>query len=145
MSSLCNAECENCFFKEGCRGCEETCGSPFGGKCIAAEYIKVGGIEKYHQFKEKLRNEINSLLSYLGIPEANELHELKGEYVNLEYTLSNGEKVKFLNDCDIYLGAQIELPDSEICCGVAANTDFILICTYGEGGINPELVCFKKR
>ena len=31
------------------------------------------------------------------------------------------------------------------CFGVAANMDFILICTYEENGENPELVIYKKR
>ena len=47
MSSLCNANCNDCNFKENCCGCTKTNGSPFGGRCIAAEYIKVGGIQKY--------------------------------------------------------------------------------------------------
>ena len=29
--------------------------------------------------------------------------------------------------------------------GIAANMDFLLVCTYEENGENPELVIYKKR
>ena len=66
--------------------------------------------------------------------------------LNLEYTLPNGTKVKFLDDQTTYLGNQLEseiIPD--VCFGVLANMDFILICTYEQGGTNPELILYKKR
>ena len=31
------------------------------------------------------------------------------------------------------------------CFGIAANMDFLLVCTYEENGENPELVIYKKR
>lgn len=31
------------------------------------------------------------------------------------------------------------------CFGIAANMDFLLVCTYEENGKNPELVVYKKR
>lgn len=31
------------------------------------------------------------------------------------------------------------------CFGIAANTTFLLMCTYEENGNNPELVVYKKR
>jgi hypothetical protein len=66
--------------------------------------------------------------------------------VNLEYTLPNGRKVKFLNDETTYLGNQLE---SEIvdglCFGVLANMDFIMVCTYEEEGKNPQLLLYRKR
>lgn len=145
MKSICNANCNECQFKEGCKGCENTCGSPFGGRCIAAEYIKVGGIMKYSEMKETLLTEINSLLTALELPKADNLCELKGEYVNLEYILPCGETVKFLNDNNIYLGTQIEIDGLDRCFGVVADMDFILICSYGDGGSTPELICYRKR
>ena len=33
----------------------------------------------------------------------------------------------------------------ERCLGIAANMDFLLVCTYEENGENPELVFYKKR
>ena len=60
-------------------------------------------------------------------------------------TLPNGTKAKFLNDSQTYLCSQIEYESKEICFGVVANMDFILVCSYGENGSNPELLIYKKR
>ena len=35
--------------------------------------------------------------------------------------------------------------DAGRCFGVLANMDFILVCAYGEGGADPELLLYKKR
>ena len=69
-----------------------------------------------------------------------------GGYINLEYRLPNGSNVKFLDDGATYLGNQLESTvESGWCFGIAANADFILVCTYEENGENPELVVYKKR
>lgn len=143
--SICGAKCEECSFKEGCRGCAETCGKPFGGRCVAAEYIQVGGAEAYTIFKKKLHEEINALLESLDIPPAEALYELPGHFVNLAYPLPSGENVKFLDDKKIYVGAQIEFAGAGVCYGVVADTDFILVCSYSVNGSEPELVTYKKR
>ncbi|MBQ9472518.1 MAG: DNA-binding protein, partial [Ruminococcus sp.] len=75
---------------------------------------------------------------------------LVGKFVNLEYRLPNGMRVKFLDDETTYLGAQLESEFDEHACsdrcfGVLAGTDFILISTYGADGADPELVLYKKR
>ena len=98
MRTYCGANCEGCPSKENCKGCRETCGSPFGGRCVAAEYIKFGGLEAYQKFKQKLLGEINALLAAQEIGAIDGFFELVGEYVNLEYTMPSGEKVKLLND-----------------------------------------------
>ena len=41
MTGLCGADCTNCKWSAGCKGCRATCGKPFGGGCIAAEYILI--------------------------------------------------------------------------------------------------------
>ena len=41
-----------------------------------------------------------------GLPRVEKLNALVGKYVNLEYTLPNGQKVKFLDDQKTYLGNQ---------------------------------------
>ena len=64
------------------------------------------------------------------MPKLEKLNALVGSYVNLEYTLPSGIKVKFLNDNTTYLGNQLESEIVEgLCFGVLANMDFILICT----------------
>ena len=59
--------------------------------------------------------------------------------------MPSGVKVKFLNDKNVYLGAQIEFADLGICCGVVADTGFILICSYSMNGLEPELIIYHKR
>ena len=74
------------------------------------------------------------------------LNALVGRYVNLEYRLPDGNKVKFLDDDTTYLGNQLNSKfGGDRCFGVLANMDFILVCTYEENGANPELVIYKKR
>lgn len=143
--SICGADCSKCPTKDECGGCTRTNGRPFGGRCVAAEYIKFGGIESYNEFKENLKNEINELLDSLNIPKADNLFELHGKFINLVYVLPSGEKVKFLNDNNIYLGSQIEFADLGICYGVVADTNFILVCSYSVDGSEPELITYKKR
>ena len=63
----------------------------------------------------------------------------------LEYPLTNGTTVKFLNKNDVYLGNQIEKDKSERCYGVVANENFILICEYGCNGSEPEIILYKRR
>ena len=94
MKTICGADCRKCPFREECRGCAETCGRPFGGTCVAAEYIKAGGLEKYREFKQVLLGEVNTLLEANGIPPADGLQELAGFYVNLPYPLPSGRAVK---------------------------------------------------
>ena len=144
MSSICGINCDECQLKTDCRGCSETCGKPFGGACVAAEYIKTGGREEYDRFKKSLLAEINKLLCENGIPQAEALYELAGSYVNLAYPLPSGEAVKLLDDKRVYLGAQIEAA-GDFCFGVLADTSFILVCSYGENGSEPELLIYKKR
>ena len=74
------------------------------------------------------------------------LNALVGGYINLEYRLPNGQTVKFLDDNATYLGNQLECEfGGDRCFGIAANMDFLLVCTYEENGENPELVIYKKR
>ena len=100
-------------------------------------------------FKKRLIDEINAL-HIEGLPKVEKLNALVGKFVNLEYRLPNGMRVKFLDDETTYLGAQLESEFGEHACsdryfGVLAGTDFILISTYGADGADPELVLYKKR
>lgn len=150
MESICKADCENCGYgkQNGCKGCSNTKGCPFGKQCFIAKYILTGGKENYELFKKQLIDEINSL-HIEGMPQINELIALNGAFVNLEYHLPNGEKVKYLEDDQIYLGNQVECEfgDGEVlrCFGVVANLNFILVSEYGANGTDPELIIYKKR
>ena len=109
------------------------------------KYEQLGDNGEFEEFKRKLIEEINNL-NIEGMPKLEKLNALVGSYVNLEYTLPSGAKVKFLNDNTTYLGNQLEseLVDG-LCFGVLANMDFILVCAYEADGKNPELILYKKR
>lgn len=108
-------------------------------------YEELGDDGQFDAFKQKLIEEINDL-HIEGMPKVEKLNALVGKYVNLEYRLPNGMKVKFLNDQTTYLGNQLESEfGGERCFGILANMGFILICTYEKEGDNPDLVLYKKR
>jgi len=109
------------------------------------KYSSLGGEEKLEEFKKQLMEEFNAL-NIEGLPRVESLNVLSGSFINMEYTLENGEKVKFLDDRATYLGNQYPcLFGGERCFGIAANMGFLLVCTYGENGEDPELVIYKKR
>ena len=109
------------------------------------KYEELSDNGEFEAFKNQLIDEINAL-NIEGMPKLDKLNALVGSYVNLEYRLPGGQSVKFLDDGTTYLGNQLECEfGGDRCFGVLANMDFILVCTYGEGGSNPELVLYKKR
>ena len=108
-------------------------------------YEEIGGNQAFEEFKSTLIEEINAL-NIEGMPKLTRLNALVGSYVNLEYRLPNGDTVKFLDDNATYLGNQLECEfGGDRYFGIAANMDFILVCTYEENGENPELVLYQKR
>ena len=112
---------------------------------IWKRYAEIGGKEKLEEIQKQLIDELNALLQIEGLPRVENLNVLPGEFVNLEYILPNGEKVKFLDDKQTYLGSQLENASGDKCVGIVASMDFLLVCTYEENGENPELVIYKKR
>lgn len=144
MLSICGADCcTECGRKDECGGCVKTGGHPFGGKCFAAECIKRGGFEEFKSIKKALTEEFNAL----GIKdlEVKDFNLLNGFYVNLEYPLPNGQSVKFLEDNNVYWGNQIEIPGSDRCYGIVADDNYLLVCEYGCGGTEPEIILYRKR
>ena len=109
------------------------------------KYDELSDNGQFEEFKKKLIQEINDL-NIEGMPKVESLNALVGSYVNLEYPLPSGAKVKFLNDQTTYLGNQLESEfGGDRCFGVLASMDFILVCTYESEGRNPELVLYKAR
>ena len=104
---------------------------------------ELAGDGQFEALKKQLIEDINAL-QIPGMPRLERLNALVGSYVNLEYPLPGGQRAKFLDDRTTYLGNQLE-PGGERCFGVLANADFILVCTYGENGTDPELLLYKKR
>jgi len=109
------------------------------------QYKYLGGAGKFEEFKKQLISEFNDL-KIEGMPKVEKLNALVGGYINMEYKLPNGQTVKFLDDNATYLGNQLECEfGGGRCFGIAANMDFLLVCTYEANGENPELVIYKKR
>lgn len=108
-------------------------------------YEELSDNGQFEEFKKVLLEEINAL-HIEGMPKVEKLNALVGKYVNLEYRLPSGMKAKFLDDTTTYLGNQLESEfGGDRCFGILANMDFILICTYGAEGADPELILYKKR
>ena len=108
-------------------------------------YEELGGKDGFEEFKNTLINEFNDL-RIEGLPQIDCLNVLSGSFINLTYTLPNGDKVKFLNDKATYLGNQLPCEfGGTRCFGIAANMQFLLVCTYEAEGKDPELVLYKKR
>lgn len=108
-------------------------------------FDKLSDDGEFERLKQQLIEEINAL-KIEGMPKLEKLNALVGCYVNIAYPLPNGRTVKFLDDQKTYLGNQLESEtEAGKCYGVLANMDFIMICTYGEEGSDPQLLIYKKR
>ncbi len=147
MSSICGVNCNECKMKDKCKGCVETNGHPWGGDCVLVEfcYDKNGHTkEKIIAYKNELIKEINNLnLDFISKIE--ELYSLNGRFVNLEYELPNGEKIKFLKDNNIYLGTQLPKDDNSGYYGLIADNDYILVSEYDNNYQNAKIILYKQR
>lgn len=109
------------------------------------KYTSIGNEEKFDEFKKQIIDEFNAL-NVEGMPKVETLNALVGSFVNLEFRLPNGKNIKFLDDNATYLGNQLECEfGGDRCFGIVANMEFLLVCTYGKNGANPELAIYKKR
>lgn len=142
FSSLCGADCANCPFSTGCAGCRETDAHPFGQPCMVADYCKQGH-NAFAAFKQKLIDAFNAL-PLSDLPAVTELFALRGAFINLPFLLPSGETVKFWHDDRIYLGTQLPKPGTNRCYGLAGDDRYLMLCEYGENGIDPELLIFKR-
>ena len=108
-------------------------------------YEELSDNGQFEAYRQQLIKEINEL-HIEGMPKVEKLNALVGSYVNLEYTLPNGSRIRFLKDETTYLGTQLK-PEygGDRWFGVLAGMDFILISTYEKDGTNPELLLYKKR
>lgn len=148
--SICGLDCEVCGWKSRCSGCSETCGHPFGGECIMARCCARRGLSSCTEcgdrcaLKRRAIDEFNAL-GIPDMPEVTELNVLDGAFINLEYTLPSGQKVKFWRDGEMYLGNQLERAGSDRCYGLAADDEHIMVCEYGENGSGAEVIVYRKR
>lgn len=42
-------------------------------------------------------------------------------------------------------GQQVCKKNSDRCYGLTADENFLLVCEYGEGGSDPQIVVYKRR
>ena len=144
MKTYCGVDCLKCYKKENCKGCVDTLGHPFSGYCLAAEIIKEKGIDAYKEYKQKAIEEINNL-KINDLPIVDNLFELCGELVNIEYELEDLKRIKLLNDNDIYLGCQIEKPNTDEYFGIIVTKDNIIVSEYKENGDNAKIIKYIAR
>ena len=151
MNALCGLDCGKCELRNECGGCAETHGRPFGGSCIIAACHDNKGCKNCGSFfegpchlKEQLIAEFNAL-NIEDMEKVTDLNALKGSYINLEYTLPGGQKIKFWDDSRIYLGNQLCKKKGSRCYGLTADENYLLVCEYGDNGSSPEIIVYKKR
>lgn len=83
----------------------------------------------------------------LDIPdmeEVTDLNALKGSFANIEYSLPNGQTVKFGDDNKIYLGNQLHKKGSDRCYGILADEKYLMVSEYGDYGSEAEVIVFKR-
>lgn len=145
-NSICDLGCNQCDLKNQCNWCIATNWHPFWWNCVLANVCGnkecVESQTLINEYKSQLIDEINALW-IKDMPKVTELFALKWDFINLEYEL-NGQKIKFWNDNDIYLWAQLP-KDEKTCFWITANDEYILVCEYGENWENPKIVMFKRR
>ncbi len=93
--------------------------------------------------KEELIQKFNEL-GIEDMAEVTELNELRGDFINLEYNLPSGQRIKLWDDSKLYYGAEICKKNSERCYGLAADDRYLLVCEYGDGGSDAEIVLLKR-
>ena len=153
MNSICGLDCSEWPQKDSCAGCVPSKGRPFHGTCVAAQCCQSKGYTYCRQctnekgacrLKEQLIAEFNAL-GIADMEEVTDLNLLKGSFVNLPYTIPNGQVVKLWDDDRIYWGNQLCKKDSNRCYGLAADEHYLLVCEYGDGGSDAEIVVYKRR
>lgn len=142
MKSICGVDCTKCEFNTSCKGCAETNGRPFGADCVVALCCQKGDTALC-EWKEKLIGAIHAL-HIQDMEEVTDLNALKGSVINIEYTLPNGQAVKFWDDNKIYLGNQVCKKDSDRCYGIAADDKYLMISEYSGYGSDAEIIVFKR-
>lgn len=93
--------------------------------------------------KEKFIKMFNAL-AIEDMEEVTELYELKGDFINLEYELPSGQKIKIWDDEKTYYGAELCKKNSERCYGLVASDTYLLVCEYGKEGTEAEIILYKK-
>ena len=149
--TICGLDCTTCEFSGQCAGCTESGGKPFGGTCIVAACCSARQDPSCGDFAHgicALKRQLIAEFNALGIPDMDDvtdLYALVGSYINAQYTLPGGEKIRFWDDRRIYLGNQLPKKNSDRCFGLTADEHYLLVCEYGQNGTDAEIVVFARR
>ena len=142
MNSICGIDCAKCDLNSTCMGCVETEGKPFGAECVVALCCHKGE-DALCECKNKLIAAFNDL-DIRDMEEVTDLNALKGSFVNIEYTLPGGQRVKFWDDNKIYFGNQLHKKGSDRCYGIVADEKYLMVAEYGDYGSDAEVVAFRR-
>ena len=94
-----------------------------------------------------LKDERIRKFNELDIPdmeEVTQLHELRGDFINLQYKLPSGRTIKIWDDDKPYYGAQLCKKDGKRCYGLVADDRYLPVCEYGDGGSDAEIVILER-
>ncbi len=92
---------------------------------------------------QRLIDAFNSL-GIEGMPKLEKLYGHKGDFVNLECRLPNGQTAKILDDNKMYYVAELPKENSERCFGLVTDKKQLAVFEYSEGGKDSELVIWKR-
>lgn len=149
--TICGLDCSACGYLGQCAGCTESGGKPFGGTCMVAMCCSTPKNRSCGDFAHgvcALKRQIIDEFNALAIPDMDEvtdLYALVGSYINVQYTSPGGEQFRLWDDRRIYLGNQLPKKNSDRCYGLTADERYLLVCEYGEGGADAEIVVFARR
>ena len=83
-------------------------------------------------------------LNIEGMPVLSKLYGHKGDFVNIECKLPNGEIRKILDDNKMYYIAELPKQNSERCFGLVTDKKQLVVFEYGKDGKDAELVVWKR-
>lgn len=92
---------------------------------------------------QKLIDAFNSL-GIEDMPTLTKLYGHKGDFVNVECKLPNGEVRKILDDSKMYYIAELSKINSDRCYGLVTDKKQLVVFEYSEGGKDAELVIWKR-
>lgn len=92
---------------------------------------------------QKLIDAFNSL-NIQGMPTLTKLYGHKGDFVNHECRLPNGQVAKILDDSKMYYIAELPKQNSERCFGLVTDKKQLVVFEYSQGGKDSELVIWKR-
>ncbi len=79
-----------------------------------------------------------------GMPTLTKLYGHKGDFVNLECKLPNGQFAKILDDSKMYYVAELPKANGDRCFGLVTDKKQLAVFEYSAGGKDSELIIWKR-